>query len=368
MQNTNSIFAYLPQKKFTYVLLGVLIAVGGFFYYLEKRGGEERVAAGGVRVAAAEQFQIDTDDDGLKDWEEILLGSDPDNPDTDGDGTRDGQEVKEGRSPLVKGPSDKYSDEQEEKFTARRKEGATELDAIFLNMFAAATTLQKNDQIYTGTSSLLYDIAEREVARYGSKLVSLNIYSIGDIRVREESSPSSLRAYGNAVGEMSRKYDVPPGTEPDLLIIYKALLNSDERELEELDSYIIFYDKFVPAILSIPVPKVLAAAHLDFVNAMNAYGSVLRSVRTVFRDPFAAATGMKQIEAVFGALSAARSEMDALMKKNGVIFAEDELGAIFGPVPEDVANGIRNYYIRSGIPITTPPAGNRPTNLNINAP
>jgi len=49
---------------------------------------------------------LDSDSDGLKDWEEALRGTDPKNPDTDGDGTPDGEEVKEGRNPLKKGPDD----------------------------------------------------------------------------------------------------------------------------------------------------------------------------------------------------------------------------------------------------------------------
>jgi len=46
----------------------------------------------------------------LKDWEENLWGTDPNNPDTDGDGTSDGKEVSEGRNPLIAGPNDLIKD------------------------------------------------------------------------------------------------------------------------------------------------------------------------------------------------------------------------------------------------------------------
>lgn len=42
----------------------------------------------------------DTDDDGLSDGEECILGTDPKNPDTDGDGALDGEEVRSGTDPL----------------------------------------------------------------------------------------------------------------------------------------------------------------------------------------------------------------------------------------------------------------------------
>ena len=42
----------------------------------------------------------DSDGDGLTDAEEMVLGTDPNNPDSDGDGTPDGQEVTDGSDPL----------------------------------------------------------------------------------------------------------------------------------------------------------------------------------------------------------------------------------------------------------------------------
>ncbi len=47
------------------------------------------------------QQNTDSDNDGLSDEEEKMLGTDPQNPDTDGDGYTDGEEVRNGYSPLV---------------------------------------------------------------------------------------------------------------------------------------------------------------------------------------------------------------------------------------------------------------------------
>lgn len=46
---------------------------------------------------------MDTDDDGLSDEDEVVLGTDPANPDSDGDGLLDGFEVDNGFDPLVPG-------------------------------------------------------------------------------------------------------------------------------------------------------------------------------------------------------------------------------------------------------------------------
>jgi hypothetical protein len=48
--------------------------------------------------------QIDTDNDGLSDYEEIYVyGTDPENADTDGDGYLDGAEVLQGYNPRGRG-------------------------------------------------------------------------------------------------------------------------------------------------------------------------------------------------------------------------------------------------------------------------
>jgi hypothetical protein len=49
----------------------------------------------------------DSDSDGLSDWEEIRLKTDPFNPDTDRDGFLDGIEYKRGFDPLKAGPADR---------------------------------------------------------------------------------------------------------------------------------------------------------------------------------------------------------------------------------------------------------------------
>lgn len=50
--------------------------------------------------------QKDTDGDGIKNWEETIIRTDPNNPDTDGDGISDGRETEQQRSPVKAGPDD----------------------------------------------------------------------------------------------------------------------------------------------------------------------------------------------------------------------------------------------------------------------
>lgn len=59
---------------------------------------------------------LDSDDDGLSDWDEIRLGTDPFSADTDNDGYLDGVEVRLGFDPLKPGPADKVIYQDVRKF------------------------------------------------------------------------------------------------------------------------------------------------------------------------------------------------------------------------------------------------------------
>lgn len=100
------------------VLLATLILVtGGVFVLLPSRKSPSyslNPAPGAspakeVRLNPRLLAQEDSDNDGLKDWEEIIIGTDPHNPDTDGDETPDGEEMEQNRIPLDPSSQDNIS-------------------------------------------------------------------------------------------------------------------------------------------------------------------------------------------------------------------------------------------------------------------
>lgn len=75
----------------------------------------------------------DSDNDGLKDWEEPLYKTDAQNQDTDGDGTNDGEEIKQNRDPLKKGADDKITELR--KTASAETEPGPNLTAELMNVF-----------------------------------------------------------------------------------------------------------------------------------------------------------------------------------------------------------------------------------------
>ena len=88
----------------TATVLAVLLIL--FVGAYSKRGAFSSINFFEGKEAIIQSQNIDTDGDGLRDWEEELLGTDPNNPDTDGDGFLDGEEINSGHNPLVKAPGD----------------------------------------------------------------------------------------------------------------------------------------------------------------------------------------------------------------------------------------------------------------------
>ncbi len=73
----------------------LMAALGGLLFASGCMGSEQ--------VTDPNPVVVDTDEDGLTDFEETELGTDPENPDTDNDGFNDGHELEENYDPLDPG-------------------------------------------------------------------------------------------------------------------------------------------------------------------------------------------------------------------------------------------------------------------------
>jgi len=92
---------YLPSKKFVQALsVAVVIIVIAILLSYWRPSFNSYKNTNAITSATSTINNIDSDNDGLPDWEESLYGTDPHNQDTNGDGTLDGEEVKENRDPL----------------------------------------------------------------------------------------------------------------------------------------------------------------------------------------------------------------------------------------------------------------------------
>jgi hypothetical protein len=92
---------YFPSGQFI-VIIGAIALSALLVAYVSYDRKEP------AHISLSEQGSVlpDTDQDGIKDWEELLRGTDVHDPDTDGDGSLDGAETAVSRDPLKPGPDD----------------------------------------------------------------------------------------------------------------------------------------------------------------------------------------------------------------------------------------------------------------------
>lgn len=95
----------VPSLVAIFLAIGLILFIGAY----SEKGALSKLNIWGAKEAIIQSESKDTDNDGLKDWQEELFKSDPLNPDTDGDGYLDGEEINSGFNPLVKSPGDKLT-------------------------------------------------------------------------------------------------------------------------------------------------------------------------------------------------------------------------------------------------------------------
>lgn len=363
----NSLSPYLPQKTSSYVIFVILLIVGGVFFILHiKKVHDEALATNqglAVKGETLERFTLDVDDDGLKDWEETLMGTDPKNPDTDGDGTLDGEEIKEGRNPLVKGPNDTLSSDQKEKMVTDKEQAEGDVSNIMRAMFAADVALKQGGmsgsaQSTSTASSTLQAIAAREVDAYSKKIIHTDQYTMADIKVIDDSSPDALRLYGNMIGYILYARN-NPNLQPDFLIISTALTNQDEKKIEELSGWVDFYKGIADDFLKVPTPKILAQSHLKLINSAAGLADVMTTIEGVFTDPFAATVALQKYPEVGHGLTTANDEIADILKKNEIVFSAKEPGSVFY-ARTGIDGRITGIYQNAGIQTVATPK-NKPT-------
>jgi hypothetical protein len=88
--------------------MAIILAIGLILFInaYSKKEAFSQINLWGGKETTITSDNKDTDNDGLKDWEENLYKTDPLNPDTDADGYLDGEEINSGHNPLLKSPGD----------------------------------------------------------------------------------------------------------------------------------------------------------------------------------------------------------------------------------------------------------------------
>ena len=308
-----------PTRKIVPVFIVCLIVLGGLFVLLEYKNQAKTINNSGV-VSVTDQRIIDsiankdTDGDGLKDWEEALWQTDPNNPDTNGNGIKDGAEIAANRDlPASTTPK-----------TARQ---LTASDQFSRDLFTRYVTIKQTGSgdpaDYNNYAGIVQSYIDQEAATMSAK-----IYGASDFKIIKDETPVDIRNYGNAIGALFIDYSAPK-FENELIVLQRAIDNNNPLELDKLDANILAYQKGRSALLKMTVPSIFSPDHIALTNAISTIALGIESMKLSFSNPIKAAAGLQSYpDAADSFYPLLISIRDGLVA-SGVSFAQTESGYQF---------------------------------------
>jgi len=240
-----------------------------------------------VTQAREKTDEVDTDGDGLFDWQEVLIGTDPSNFDTDTDGAPDGAEIKAGRDPRIKGPNDKNANISTivggaNSVNSTNVEEGTLTDQMSKDFFAQYLLLKKGGKKVTPEQAA--QIAQNTLASSDYGYTSGAVYTRKNIRVGSKTSKELIQAYSNSITQILINRAIEDkGTTLD--IISHAVKNQNQAELKKLDPIIASYKGVMSDLVNMEIPSDAVDVHLNFLNSYSNLLSTVESMRVLFTDP-----------------------------------------------------------------------------------
>lgn len=273
-----SIKKYLPSKKFS-LAIGVTTLVCLFVFVLiplfSKNKTQQAQNTEIEVLSFDEMLMLDSDGDGLYDWEEVLWGMDPLNPDTTGNGILDGQEVAARRRELQAQSSD------------LNDTPLTYTDALAQQMFlfVAGNPNAQPQDINAFAESLTSDAFSLELFNY---------LDISDINTSSSVSVESY--YADVVEVISQLAFV--GNDLSLIesyMVFEGVSEHRQALVEQVNTYKNILDSF----LEIPVHEEASGLHLNIANSMVQVITILEIILfNVFGDPVIALSALGQYDTV----------------------------------------------------------------------
>ncbi len=291
MLDMKDVTKYLPSRHFRAVALSILaagglIALASFVPAKAPISDADLLEKQLAMLAATTTTPVtitdqDSDNDGLKDWEEVLWKTDPKNRDTDGDGTPDGEEVGLGRDPNKRGPSDKLSTQIA--FSPDKSSPdsvATTTDKVARDLFMKYLESKK------GGKAMDKDF-EQQIVNFAltQNITSSRprLYTLSDITSSDATSNDALKKYAEDMGGVLKNNQIPMINE--MIITTGALQANDPKILEKLDPIIHAYKKIIDGFLNTAVPNSLISKHLQLLNSASNVLYSIEGMRLSFIDP-----------------------------------------------------------------------------------
>ena len=243
----------------------------------------------------------DTDSDGLKDWEEVLWGTNPTSRDTDGNGVSDKEEIAARKNNVS-------SSEQGENSPADPE--TTFIKNFVSNLSMANTLGESTDQINERLSSSFSQAAiDSEIP---------DKYKLSDV-VTTNNEKTSLDTYYKQVADLFGRLKKLEGSKMELQILVETIENNDSSASEELAPISSLYKQLAQDGSRIPAPADLISTHLDIINSTYKIGLSIEGMGQAAEKPLSTITALVQYRKYGNILAESLEKLQLFLAKGGKI-------------------------------------------------
>ncbi len=283
------------------VLVGVSLVAIALFFDSKKSVALEGSAAIVIVATTPKNIQKnqDADDDGIPDWEEKLLGTDP------------SQKNEYPKTP----PPDIAKKEEPIPDTATTRFMQSVMGP-FITKSLNGTPLDE-----AGKQKLIDD-AVAGASRYTKD----KLFTEKDLFVSASETDASIKTYGNLLGSAFNKNSGT--TENEMLILKRALDSGNEEELKVLDQKIQAYKEALDELRATPVPPSFRREHLVLLNKTLTLHNTIVTMRGAFIDPLPALIRSKEYFTHIDHFAQALTEIKIRLTARAITYTDTDPGSL----------------------------------------
>jgi hypothetical protein len=204
-----------------------------------------------TKAKVQEFMTLDSDNDGMKDWEEALWKTDPQKSDTDGDGTSDSEEIKLNRDPMKANTAPQNAtpnDKIDEKIITDNKKAEedfaklSDVDKMGRLLFSEYLATKKIGQ--TLTSSDIQNIVNDSLSTMPAPVFKQ--YTIKDLHIFEYNDKAQIKEYADKINEILLNNKKAGGT--NFYEITNSITENDtDAEVKEKNEIVNLLKRLDPA-------------------------------------------------------------------------------------------------------------------------
>jgi hypothetical protein len=237
--------------------------------------------------------KLDTDNDGVPDWEEKLLGLDPLKTDTDNDGVDDGMFVRNMR--------------QLQEQRAMGGEGVTsnltESEKLGRSLVTAILAIEQAGGEFDPETQ---DIISNNVAEYINNLTIGGTLYVRDSLTKVPDTKENVYAYRDELTSLLKTYPIDG---KDIELLGRALQDGNQAYRISLERTAIKYDSLTQELKNLPVPSVIAGKHTEFLNSLASITGALKNLSQEEPDQVVTMSVLTQLQDIVETLVSSSQDL-----------------------------------------------------------